>query len=208
VFCRTRVEGADGDGVVIAETRDQLVNARLYVGGIEKTAEYRIHMGRKFDGTITMIGALKKLHSLIDGLDSRVWTGDSVRLVWTINGGQSVADTLPDDVKRVCFKAMELLPELTFAALDVIYHAPTGKAYVVEANSAPMMTPKTAQLYGQFFVEYVEMRDIGDAAVVPVIEYEPTEDDIDRLLAELFNHQVTSREVMVGYLKWINEERD
>src|SRR5687767_6197065 len=47
IICRTTTEGADGQGIVIATTFDQLVSAPLYTQLMPKTAEYRVHMGRQ-----------------------------------------------------------------------------------------------------------------------------------------------------------------
>jgi len=45
VVCRTILNGHSGAGIVIADTRDDLVNAPLYVKYMKKRDEYRIHIG-------------------------------------------------------------------------------------------------------------------------------------------------------------------
>lgn len=152
IFCRTKLTGKDGEGIVIAEKFSQLVEAKLYTQYEDKTSEYRIHVGQGPTG-YTVIGAQKKIKKQVpDGPnvspDGRIMTGDGVGFVWTVND-QTVH--IPDAVQNVVRKAFEKFPELTFAAFDVIYNNSTGKAYVLEANSAPMGTPETMKRYGKFF---------------------------------------------------------
>lgn len=152
IFCRTKLEGKDGEGIVIAEKFSQLVEAKLYTQYEDKTSEYRIHVGRGPTGYV-VIGAQKKIKKAQpDGPnvspDVRIMTGDGVGFVWKVND-QVVH--IPDPVSAVVKKAFEKFPELTFAAFDVIYNNSTGKAFVLEANSAPMGTPETMKRYGKFF---------------------------------------------------------
>jgi hypothetical protein len=152
IFCRTKLEGKDGEGIKIAETWNDLVEAKLYTQFVDKTSEYRIHVGRGATG-YEVIGAQKKIKkSVPDGenipADARIWGGDVYGLVWTANG-QPVL--IPDPVKAVVKKAFEKFPELTFAAFDCIFNNSTGEAYVLEANTAPMGTPETMKRYAKFF---------------------------------------------------------
>jgi hypothetical protein len=152
IFCRTKLEGKDGEGIVIAEKFSQIVTAKLYTQYEDKTSEYRIHVGRGPVGYV-VIGAQKKIKKAQpDGPnlspDTRIMTGDGVGFVWTVND-QPVH--IPAQVSECVKKAFEKFPELTFCAFDVIYNNSTGKAYVLEANSAPMGTPETMKRYGKFF---------------------------------------------------------
>lgn len=155
IFCRTRTAGHDGAGVVIADTPSQLVTAPLYVEGINKTSEYRIHLGRFHDGQVVVLGVQKKnkTGTQPQGLDPRVWTGDSVTLVWTVNGTTVVAPPRALEVAKAVFNKF---PKLAFGALDVIYDQPNQKAYVIEINTAPMATPKTTKMYADFFRAYAQ----------------------------------------------------
>lgn len=156
VFCRTKLKGRDGAGIVVADTPDQLVPCDLYVEGIAKTSEYRIHVGRLPNGEKTIIGGQKKIHTTPhDGQDGRVWTGESTRFVWTV-GGEPV--NIPPDVLQKTMLAFSHFPELAFGAFDVMYHQPSHTAYVLEINSAPMMTPETAKRYGDFFRQFATVQ--------------------------------------------------
>lgn len=152
IICRTKLEGHDGEGIVIAEKFSQLVDAKLYTQYVDKTSEYRIHVGRGPTG-FEIIGSQKKFKKQTpDGPnvspDSRLMVGDDHGLVWTVNG-QPVF--IPEPVKTVVKTAFEKFPELTFAAFDVIYNNSTSEAFVLEANTAPMGTPETMKRYGKFF---------------------------------------------------------
>jgi hypothetical protein len=152
IFCRTKLEGKDGEGIVIAEKFSQLVPAKLYTEYEDKTSEYRIHIGRGPTGAV-IIGAQKKVTKTTpDGPnispDSRIMTGDGVGLVWTVNGQ---AAHIPQQVLDVVKKAFEKFPELDFCAFDIIYNNSSGKAFALEANSAPMGTTETMKRYAKFF---------------------------------------------------------
>jgi hypothetical protein len=162
VFCRTQVEGRDGAGIVIANNPSELVDAKLYVESRQKTTEYRVHVGRLSSGELTLIGAQKKWVPDMSALaNPQVWTGDGTKFIWKPNGQPLI---LPPAVWQVCMKAFEKFPELTFGAFDAIYHAPSETAYVLEINSAPMMTPETAKRYGQFFRSFVGSNVVGGQA--------------------------------------------
>lgn len=152
IFCRTKLEGKDGEGIVIAEKFSQLVEAKLYTQYEDKTSEYRIHVGRGPAG-VEIIGSQKKVTKQTpDGPnlspDSRIMTGDGVGLVWTVNGQPA---HIPTQVTQAVKAAFEKFPELDFCAFDVIYNNSTGKAFVLEANTAPMGTPETMKRYAKFF---------------------------------------------------------
>lgn len=149
VFCRTEIEGKDGSGIVVADTPDQLVSAGLYVSAVDKTSEYRVHVGRMPDGSLVVIGAQKKVvHHTTEGMDARVWAGDGTSFVWTVN---DLPAYIPQPVKDIALAAFSHFNELTFGALDVVFVNSTAKALVLEINSAPTVTPETAKKYGEFF---------------------------------------------------------
>lgn len=166
VFCRTTVEGKDGEGIVVAQNADELVQAKLYVEGVKKTKEFRVHVGRNPDGvTCEIIGIQQKFVPDLNALaHSSVWAGDGTNFVWTVNGAPVL---MPPSVRDVVTKAFAEFPELTFGAFDVVYKADDWNpvAYVLEINSAPTVTPKTAEKYGAFFRKF-------ETASPPVVEPE------------------------------------
>jgi hypothetical protein len=165
VFCRTNIEGHDGKGIIVADCEGQLVDAPLYVKGIDKTSEYRVHVGREYSGKVTILGGAKKGQKAITPemknvpRDTRIWCGDT-----TFFGDFVGAHSLPMEVNSVVQEAFNRFPELSFAAFDVVYDNSEGKAYVIEANSAPMATPETTKAYARFFQRYAEDKNLANFA--------------------------------------------
>lgn len=163
VFCRQKVEGKDGEGIVVARTPEELVSAKLYVEGVQKKREYRVHVGRH-EGVAEVIGAQQKYIPDPSKLaDPDVWAGDACNFVWTVNGYDVV---LPDSVREVVMKAFGEFPGLTFAAFDVAL-AEDGRAVVFEANTAPAVTPKTAEKYAAFFRKFEKVPEVAPTPLEP-----------------------------------------
>lgn len=202
IVCRTRVEGADGAGIVVANNADELVSASLYTSLIDKTYEYRVHMGRLPDGTIKLICAQKK--RILSGHVGPIWTGETTVFDWC-NSFE-----VPERVLRVTEQAMLLMPELHFGGFDTIVTANTlhfpQAAYVVEVNSAPMMTPATVEKYVAFIKEFAEQS--AAPVVAPFEEYSPSVTDFNQVYMDLASGELILNEVIEGYLKFINEERN
>jgi hypothetical protein len=143
IVCRSVAEGQDGEGIAIADTSSQVVPAKLYTQYIDKTSEYRIHMGRNQHGEIIVICRQKKSLSPEFTGDKRIWTGKECKLTYIETAVEPVIA-----VAKACFAKF---PELTFGAFDIVYNNSTEQAYVLEINSAPMMNADTTQAYGDFF---------------------------------------------------------
>lgn len=196
IICRNRIEGADGQGLVIANNVEELTNARLFTQLLEHVEEYRVHMGRRFDGEIILICAQKK-RAGAGHPDPRIMTGEQVFLDWIDPA------LLPRPVFEVTKRAMELMPELTFGGFDVICTAAWGSR-VVEVNSAPMLTPMSASKYAQFFKTYAEMRDA--ASVVPtgstfdteplLEEYIPSDEEIEAVAVDIARGIIPLRRII------------
>lgn len=178
IFCRKKATGHDGEGIVIADKPNQLVECSLYVEGIVGKNEYRVHVGRQYDGKVAIIGAQKKVSKAKTAemtnipADPRIRCGDTTGFVWTVSG-QPVQ--LPTKVAEVAIKVMEKFPELTFGGFDII-ESTGGNAYVLEVNSAPMATPETTVKYAEFFREYAnqfELANLPKKVEAPVIKAVP-----------------------------------
>lgn len=143
VVCRTLTEAKDGEGIVIADKPEQLVSAKLYTSYIDKTSEYRIHVGRKSNGEVVVICRQKKYKTDDFKGDGRIWTGPETKF--------SFIETAVPPVIYAAKAAFEKFPELTFGAFDIVYDNSSEKAYILEINSAPMMNSDTTKAYGVFF---------------------------------------------------------
>lgn len=159
VFCRTTVEGKDGEGIVVANDASELVQAKLYVEGVKKTKEFRVHVGRLENGFVEIIGVQQKYTNGANLVHPDIWAGEGCNFVWTVN---NLPVELPTVVSQVVRKAFDEFPELTFGAFDVVfeYNQIGSKAYVLEINSAPTVTPKTAEKYGAFFRKFEKVVEV------------------------------------------------
>lgn len=125
IYCRTRIEGRQGQGIVIAKALGEVVAAPLYSKAIDADREYRVHV---CDGKV--IAVHRKVH---DGETKR---HDGTELVRnTENGWLFRRVTIyPKDIITEATKAVKAVG-LEFAVVDILYAE--EKAYVLEANTAP-----------------------------------------------------------------------
>lgn len=147
VVCRTVLTGHSGRGIVIAETRDQLVHAPLYVEYQRKTDEYRVHVGLERDGTASVIRVQRKARRRDVPDDQVNWQvrnldGGFIYQIEGVNPPQEVLDAATDAVRVM---------GLDFGAADVIYHHPTRTVRLLEVNTACGISGSTLDDYVSFF---------------------------------------------------------
>lgn len=145
IVCRTVLAGHSGEGIVIANTRDELVDCPLYVKYIKKQDEYRIHVGVLNDGSTSIISQQRKARR-----------EDHENPNWQIrnhaNGFNFVRGNCnpPEAVISVASRAMQA-SGLDFGAVDVIWNERQQRAYVLEINSAPGLEGTTIDDYVRYF---------------------------------------------------------
>jgi len=131
IVCRTKVKGADGAGIVIANKPEELVDARLYTQLIASTHEYRVNVSH---GEVFATQIKRQKKDAPKGASSFIRT--------TANGwGFDVADKVPAKVKEQAIAAVKALG-LDIGGVDVVWDG--LRAYVLEVNTAPQLTPYTA----------------------------------------------------------------
>jgi carbamoylphosphate synthase large subunit len=149
VMCRTKLQAHSGDGIVVAEHRDQLVAAPLYTQYVKKKEEYRVHAIRKPGGATSIITVQRKAkkNGVVDAdfMVRNLANG----FVYLVNDGNAKT---PNCVLGEAMKALESTG-LAFGAVDVIYNESQNKAYVLEINTAPGLEERTAQAYATSFRE-------------------------------------------------------
>jgi len=136
VVCRTILNGHSGNGIIIAEKADELVDAPLYTKYFNKKEEYRVHV---FNGE--MLYAQRKARKREvpdDKVNWKVRNHDN-GFIFQLNGF-----VLPEVCKDVAIKAVKALG-LDFGAVDVGYT--NGVAKVFEVNTAPGLTGTSIELY-------------------------------------------------------------
>lgn len=144
VVCRTTLTGHSGQGIVIAESVDQLVDAPLYVQYVPKKDEYRVHV---MNGEVIFIQ--RKARKLDVPDDAVNWQ------VRNLDGGFIYANQdvqAPDLVKEQAKNAIMALG-LDFGAVDIITTA-RGKVFVLEVNSACGLAGTTLNKYVEGFNQY------------------------------------------------------
>jgi glutathione synthase/RimK-type ligase-like ATP-grasp enzyme len=146
VMCRKTLTGHSGAGIVVAENRNELVNAPLYTQYVKKKHEYRVHCIRapgKATASIIIQRKAKRLNA--DKADFKIRN--------LANGFVFVIDNEPPQcVVDEAYKALES-SGLAFGAVDVIYNEHQDKAYVLEINTAPGLEDRTAEAYAVKFKE-------------------------------------------------------
>lgn len=148
IMCRTKLQAHSGEGIVVAERREQLVNAPLYTQYLKKKQEYRVHALRKPGGGTSIITVQRKAKR--NGVD------DANFMVRNLANGfvYVVEDRPPECVKEEAFKALESTG-LAFGGIDVVYNEKQNKAYVLEINTACGLEDRTAEAYAKAFKELV-----------------------------------------------------
>ena len=144
VVCRTTLTGHSGQGIVIAESVDQLVDAPLYVQYVPKKDEYRVHV---MNGEVFFIQ--RKARKLDVPDDAVNWQ------VRNLDGGFIYANQdvqAPELVKEQAKNAIMALG-LDFGAVDIITTA-RGKVFVLEVNSACGLAGTTLNKYVEGFNQY------------------------------------------------------
>lgn len=141
VVCRTVLNGHSGEGIVIADAKDELVAAPLYVKYIKKEQEYRIHVAG--GEVISTQRKARKMDVPDDEVNWRIRNHGN-GFVFARNN-----ISVPEPVTQVAVKAVAALG-LDFGAVDVVY-ARGNKAFVLEINTAPGLEGTTLTDYVNYF---------------------------------------------------------
>ena len=146
IVCRTVLNGHSGEGIVIAKSRDELVDAPLYVRYVRKKNEYRVHVGRTAT-EYKVISVQRKARRLDVPVDEVNWMVRNHQ-----NGFVFVRnDFTPRRPVIEAAKRALAVTALDFGAVDVIWNEHTNRAYVLEVNTAPGLEGTTIEDYAWFF---------------------------------------------------------
>ncbi len=146
IYCRTDLTGHSGNGIVIAETPEQLVSAPLYTVSAKHKDEFRVHI---FKGEV--IDVQKKKRKLD-------WSGESGSGIRNLANGWIYARhdiVLPIEVTTASIDAVNSLG-LDFGAVDIGWNQHLAKATLFEVNTAPGLAGTTLEKYTQAFKNYLE----------------------------------------------------
>lgn len=134
VLART-TGGQAGSGITVVEPGDEIPDRPLYTAYIKKRKEFRVHV---FDGQV------------IDVQEKRKKIGEEANpLIRNHENGwvfchEDIVE--PDGLRDAAIRAVGALG-LLFGAVDVIWNEKKNQCWVLEVNSAPGLTPTTAEKY-------------------------------------------------------------
>jgi D-alanine-D-alanine ligase-like ATP-grasp enzyme len=144
VVCRTKLNGHSGEGIVIANTVEELVNAPLYTQYIKKTQEYRVHVMHN------EVFFVQRKARKMEVPDEEVnWQ------VRNLAGGFIYANQnieIDEEAKQQSIAAINALG-LDFGAVDIIYGT-DHQYYVLEVNTACGLAGTTLDKYVEQFKLY------------------------------------------------------
>ena len=141
VVARHNLRGHSGEGIEIVEPGMLMPHAPLYTKYKKKTDEYRVH----FYGD-SLIKFARKGRKLDVPNEDVNWK------VRNLAGGfvyaLSTFEDMPEQVIEACQDYADNTM-LDFGAIDVIYHKPSDRAYILEVNTAPGLSGSTIEAYAE-----------------------------------------------------------
>ena len=142
VYCRTILRGHSGNGIVIANALNQLVNAPLYTVKTKHKHEYRVHVFR--DQILDVQQKKKKIgHTISSGI--RNHSNGWIYARTEINP--------PEELLVSSIQAVKLLG-LDFGAVDIGHRVIDNKFFVFEVNTAPGLEGSTLDKYTKAIYNY------------------------------------------------------
>lgn len=141
VAVRTRLTGADGEGLVLSDPTQALPMGLLYTKFIQAEKEYRITV---VDSQV--IGKQRKVH-----LDDAVNPDPLVKTTANGWGFKWVTRNIPEQVLDFAVTAVNNLG-LDFGGVDVVWDG--TRAWVLEVNTAPHLTPIMVTRMAEALKEY------------------------------------------------------
>lgn len=140
VVCRTKLSASSGEGIVLAENKEEMVDAPLYTKYIPKKDEYRVHCFHGPAGSVVLDVARKARRKDHEDPNWKVRVHDN-GFVYAREGVEP-----PQAVLATALKIFRI-SELDFGAVDVIYQKRSDKAYALEINTAPGLEGQTVDTY-------------------------------------------------------------
>jgi glutathione synthase/RimK-type ligase-like ATP-grasp enzyme len=141
IVCRTILNGHSGRGIVIANQRDELVNAPLYVRYIKKLHEFRIHVGR---GGTVICQQRKAIPNGTTPTNTLVRNHDN-GYIYVREGFETPVQVIEQAQAAIAALGLD------FGAVDVIWNQHYRQAYVLEVNTAPGLEGSTVTDYANYF---------------------------------------------------------
>ena len=144
--CRTVLSGHSADGIVLAETVEQLVQAPLYTQYVKKLKEFRCHVAF---GNVIDIQEKRRRANTEEKADSRIRNHQTG---WVYCRGEIVE---PTGLREIAVSAIAALG-LDFGAVDLIYNQKKEQCLVLEVNTACGLEGTTLRNYVNLIVEHAK----------------------------------------------------
>lgn len=142
IYCRTKIMGHSGRGIVIANTSNQLINAPLYTVKTKHKDEYRVHV---FKGRAIDVQKKKKRKNNFISNGIRNFNNG-----WVYCRGDII---IPTNLQSIAVEAVGLLG-LDFGAVDIGHRVIDNKFFVFEINTAPGLAKTTLDKYAKAIYNY------------------------------------------------------
>lgn len=145
VIGRQKLEGMGGEGIVIMEGAKLVGNVvdftpcKLYTKYIEKEKEFRLYIVRTPDGGYRMVDFCQKKRKYSESPKNWKIRSRENGFVFCWVG----LNDLPTECILQSIKAIDIIG-LDMGGVDVIFNQETGKAFVLEVNTAPWLSEDTA----------------------------------------------------------------
>lgn len=142
IVCRTVLAGHSGEGIVIVDTGEKLIDAPLYVQYKKKKEEYRVHVGG---------GEVFDIQRKVRKADVEI---ENWRVRSHDNGFIYQRNDIdpPPALEQHALDVMEQFG-LDFGAVDIIWNAKEQKCYALEINTAPGLEGTTLENYAAMLKE-------------------------------------------------------
>jgi hypothetical protein len=135
VCCRQSVEGKDGEGLILAKTKADMVPAKLYTRYMPIAKEFRVYVFG--DELLDIREKRRDTDALKAGKVNEYIRTTSGNWVYCQYGFKT-----PSDAREVAVAATKALG-LDFAGVDIIQAKEDGKCYALETNTAPYVGDHT-----------------------------------------------------------------
>ena len=150
VMGRDLDRGYGGRGITVYAQGDTIGTHRFYTKYFKARDEYRIHVGKKTDGTYAVIDCQRKsLRQDDQRPDTPQFAVRNHENGFIFERGVDV----PAIVKAVSMGAISTIG-LDFGAVDIKHNASSNEVKVLEINTAPGLTGTTLENYINFFGEH------------------------------------------------------
>jgi len=147
VVCRTLLRGSEGRGIVLADNKEQLVDAPLYTKYIPKKREFRVHV---LNGTVLDVQEKRKKKDFDD-------SDRDTRIRNVANGYVFCREDIeePDGLRKLALDAVDALG-YTLGAVDIGYNEHHKLLFVLEVNSTPGMEGTTLEKYSDAIIDWAK----------------------------------------------------